>query len=99
MAGGEAFSPVKIDAQLTDVDWNLRDGRSVHQYDPEQRPVLEGSDHFGERLAETRQRGRAQRQAHFVRGFHAYRIGHARLGVEAGPRASDSCGAQAQEVA
>ena len=30
MAGGEAFSRVKIDAQLTDVGWNLTDGRSVH---------------------------------------------------------------------
>ncbi len=30
MAGGEAFSRVKIDAQLTDVGWNLKDGRSVH---------------------------------------------------------------------
>ena len=30
MAGGEAFSRVKIDAQLTDVGWNLSDGRSVH---------------------------------------------------------------------
>ncbi len=30
MAGGEAFSRVQIDAQLTDVGWNLTDGRSVH---------------------------------------------------------------------
>ena len=30
MAGTEAFSRVKIDAQLTDVGWNLKDGRSVH---------------------------------------------------------------------
>ncbi len=30
MAGGEAFSRVQIDAQLTDVGWNLRDGRGVH---------------------------------------------------------------------
>ncbi len=30
MAGGEAFSRVKIDAQLTDVGWNITDGRSVH---------------------------------------------------------------------
>ena len=30
MAGGEAFSRAKIDAQLTDVGWNLTDGRSVH---------------------------------------------------------------------
>ncbi len=30
MAGAEAFSRVKIDAQLTDVGWNLSDGRSVH---------------------------------------------------------------------
>ena len=30
MAGTEAFSRAKIDAQLTDVGWNLTDGRSVH---------------------------------------------------------------------
>lgn len=30
MAGTEAYSRVKIDAQLTDVGWNLTDGRSVH---------------------------------------------------------------------
>ena len=30
MAGTEAFSRVKIDTQLTDVGWNLKDGRSVH---------------------------------------------------------------------
>lgn len=30
MAGGEAFSRVQVDAELTDVGWNLTDGRSVH---------------------------------------------------------------------
>ena len=30
MAGTEASSRAKIDAQLTDVGWNLTDGRSVH---------------------------------------------------------------------
>ena len=29
MSDGEAFSRVKIDAQLKDVGWNLTDGRSV----------------------------------------------------------------------
>ena len=30
MAGTEAFSRAKIDAQLKDVGWNLTDGCSVH---------------------------------------------------------------------
>ena len=35
MSDGEAFSRVKIDAQLKDVGWNLTDGRSVrYEYAP-----------------------------------------------------------------
>jgi type I restriction enzyme R subunit len=34
MSQGEAFSRVKIDAQLKDVGWNLTDGRSVRYEDP-----------------------------------------------------------------